>query len=187
MDGHFVPNISYGPMIVETVNKVTNAFLDVHLMQYNVDQYIPTFVKAGADLISVHIEAVPHIHRSIQFIKSFGIKAGVAINPGTSISTLEGILADVDLVVLMSVNPGFGGQKFIESTYSRLAQIAEIRSKMGLSFLIEIDGGVGMSNAAKLIQTGANVLVAGSSVYGATSIKQAASDLLKEMNRAKFS
>lgn len=181
MDGHFVPNISYGPMIVKSVNSFTDIFLDVHLMQYHVDQYIPEFVNAGADLISVHIEAVPHIHRSIQFIKSFGIKAGVAINPGTSLSTLDGILSEVDLVLLMSVNPGFGGQKFIESTYKRLTELDRIRREKNYSFLIEIDGGVGLQNASKLIETGADVLVAGSSVFGSIDIKESAKELLKRM------
>lgn len=170
MDGHFVPNISYGPMIVETVNKFTTTFLDVHLMIYNVDNYIPQFVKAGADLISVHIEAVPHIHRSIQFIRSFDVRAGVAINPGTSLTNLEAILPDVDLVLLMSVNPGFGGQKFIESTYERVETLSNLRDKQKLNFKIEIDGGVGLDNAKKLIDLGANVLVAGSSVFAADNI-----------------
>jgi ribulose-phosphate 3-epimerase len=178
MDGHFVPNISYGSMIVEAVNRFTEVFLDVHLMMYNVDSYIPTFVNAGADLISVHVEAVPHLHRSIHFIKSLGIQAGVAINPGTSLSQLEAILPEVDLVVLMSVNPGFGGQKFITSTYERIAWLDEYRKKHGLDFKIEIDGGVGLDNAKKLVETGADVLVAGSSVYGATHIESRAAELV---------
>lgn len=179
MDGHFVPNISYGPMIVEAVNRFTDAFLDVHLMIYNVDSYIPTFVKSGADLISVHVEAVPHVHRSIHFIKSFGIQAGVAINPGTSLAQLEAILPDVDVVVLMSVNPGFGGQTFINSTFERIAWLDDYRKKFGLSFKIEIDGGVGLDNAKKLVEIGADVLVAGSSVYGAPNIETRAAELVQ--------
>lgn len=182
MDGHFVPNISYGPMIVETVNRFTNAFLDVHLMIYNVDSYIPAFVKAGADLISVHLEAVPHLHRSIHYIKDFGIQAGVAINPGTSLAQVEAILPDVDLVVLMSVNPGFGGQKFIDSTYKRIEWLVHYREKHGLTFKIEIDGGVGLDNAKKLVETGADVLVAGSSVFGVNDIKQRVAELLAVIN-----
>ena len=182
MDGHFVPNISYGPMIVNTVNSFTDAFLDVHLMQYNVDQYIPEFVKAGADLISVHIEAVPHIHRSFQLIRSFGIKAGVAINPGTALTSLDGILDETDLVVLMRVNPGLEGQKFIESTYKRIEHLVNYREKNGLKFLIEIDGGVGLGNAKKLIDTGADVLVAGSSVYGAVDIVERTKELFSMIN-----
>ncbi|TNE71878.1 ribulose-phosphate 3-epimerase [bacterium] len=182
MDGHFVPNISYGPMIVDTVNKFSDVFLDVHLMIYNVDQYIPEFVKVGADLISVHIEAVPHIHRSVQLIKSFGIQSGVAVNPGTSLTQLEAILPDVDLVVVMSVNPGFGGQKFIESTYERVKWLDEFRKKHGLAFKIEIDGGVGLQNAKQLVTVGADVLVAGSSVYGAPNIELRASELLALAN-----
>jgi ribulose-phosphate 3-epimerase len=179
MDGHFVPNISYGPMIVDTVNRFTDTFLDVHLMIYNVDQYIPEFVKAGADLISVHIEAVPHIHRSVQFIRSFEKRTGVAINPGTSLSSIESIVPEVDLVVLMSVNPGFGGQKFIQSTYKRIEELNEWRIKRGLEFKIEIDGGVSLENARKLVDLGADVLVAGSSVYGAPNIEKRAAEMMQ--------
>lgn len=184
MDGHFVPNISYGPLIVDAARKSSDAFLDVHLMIYNPDQYIEAFVKAGAQLISVHVEATPHIHRSLQYIRSFGIKTGVAINPGTPIHTLESILPDADLVVLMSVNPGFGGQKFIDSTFSRLAQLKMLRDELNPSCLIEIDGGVGLNNAAQLIRTGADVLVAGSSVYGAPDISARVRELLNTMNAA---
>lgn len=181
MDGHFVPNISYGPMIVAAANRASDAFMDVHLMIYNPDQFIDAFVKAGADLISVHIEATPHIHRSIQLIASKGIKTGVAINPATSLTDIEPILPEVDLVVLMSVNPGFGGQKFIESTYRRISELSEMRSRANKPFLIEIDGGVGVGNAAKLIGAGADVLVAGSSVFSATDIQARISELHSEM------
>jgi len=182
MDGHFVPNISYGPMIVDAANKATDAFLDVHLMIYNPDSFVDAFVDAGADLISVHIEATPHIHRSIQLIKSRGVLAGVAINPGTPVSSLDSILNEVDLVVLMSVNPGFGGQKFIEDTYSRILELIQLRNKMNSNCLIEIDGGVGLDNIEKLVQLGADVLVAGSSVFSAKDIPTRISELHYKMN-----
>lgn len=185
MDGHFVPNISYGPMIVDAANKATDAFLDVHLMIYNPDSFVDAFIKAGADLISVHIEATPHIHRSIQLIKSSGVLAGVAINPGTPVSSLEPILNEVDLVVLMSVNPGFGGQKFIENTYPRIQELVELRNKTNSNCLIEIDGGVGPENIEKLVQIGADVLVAGSSVFGANDIPSRISELHSKMNASR--
>jgi len=181
MDGHFVPNISYGPMIVEAANKTTDAFMDVHLMIYNPDSYVDAFIDAGADLISVHIEASPHIHRSIQNIKSKNILAGVAINPGTPIASLESILCDVDMVVLMSVNPGFGGQKFIETTYQRIKELNDLRNSTKSNCLIEIDGGVGVNNIGKLVQCGADVLVAGSSVFGADNIPSRIRELHENM------
>lgn len=185
MDGHFVPNISYGPIIVDATNRATDAFLDVHLMIYNPDSYVDAFVEAGADLISVHIEATPHIHRSIQNIKSKNILAGVAINPGTPVSSLESILPDTDLVVLMSVNPGFGGQKFIESTYQRIIELVELRNTTKSNCLIEIDGGVGTNNIQKLVQTGADVLVAGSSVFSAPDIPKRIHELHDKMHLSK--
>jgi ribulose-phosphate 3-epimerase len=185
MDGHFVPNISYGPLIVAAARKSTNAFLDVHLMIYNPDQYIEAFVKAGAQLVSVHIEATPHIHRSLQHIRTYGIQAGVAINPGTPITSLEAILPDTDLVVLMSVNPGFGGQQFILNTYSRLLQLKQLRDAVNPNCLIEIDGGVGPDNAAQLIRAGADVLVAGSSVFGATNISKRVQEIQHIMAEAQ--
>jgi ribulose-phosphate 3-epimerase len=181
MDGHFVPNISYGPMIVDAANKASDAFLDVHLMIYNPDNYVDAFIDAGADLISVHIEATPHIHRSIQNIKSKNILAGVAINPGTPISSLESVLNDVDLVVLMSVNPGFGGQKFIDTTYQRIKEMVDLRNSTNSNCLIEIDGGVGTNNIQKLVQFGADVLVAGSSVFSATDIPARIHELQSKM------
>lgn len=170
MDGHFVPNISYGPMGVDAANRATDLFMDVHLMIYHPDLFIESFVKAGADLISVHVEAVDHLHRSIQHIKSFGIQAGVAINPGSSLSLLEPILPEVDLVVLMSVNPGFGGQSFISASIDRISALADVRSRNNLSFRIEVDGGVGLDNIQACIKAGADVLVAGSSVFGVTDV-----------------
>jgi ribulose-phosphate 3-epimerase len=171
MDGHFVPNISYGPTIVQAARRAApNAFLDVHLMIYHPDQYLQAFADAGADLISVHVEATPHIHRSLQHIRNIGLKTGVAINPGTPVTVAEPVLANADLVVLMSVNPGFGGQSFIESTWQRIRELKDLRNKHNLNFLIEIDGGVTPDNAAELLLAGADVLVAGSSVFGTEDI-----------------
>jgi len=183
MDGHFVPNISYGPAIVEAAGRGTDAFLDVHLMIENPDHYIEAFVEAGADQLTVHQEACPHLHRTIQNIKSHEIFAGVAINPGTSLSNIEPILDDVDLVLIMSVNPGFGGQSFIEQTFRRLNDVRAIREDLQLDFLIEVDGGVGLDNIEKIARSGADVMVAGSSVFKSKSIPQRISELQK---RAKI-
>lgn len=185
MDGHFVPNISYGPLLVDAANRATTAFMDVHLMIYNPDQYTDAFIQAGADLVSVHIEATPHIHRSVQYIRSKGIKAGVAINPASALHLIEPILPEVDLVVLMSVNPGFGGQKFIEHTYSRVQQLAEMRAKTNSNFLIEIDGGVGPENIARLVSAGADVLVAGNSVFSASDIPARIRQLTENMKSGR--
>ncbi len=171
MDGHFVPNISYGPGIVKQVSKLSDsAFIDVHLMIENPDFYVDEFVDAGADLISVHYEACPHLHRSLQKIKSHGIMNGVAVNPATSLYNIEPILADVDMVVLMSVNPGFGGQSFIEQTYQRLQELVDLRETGEHGFLIQVDGGVNLKNIAAVKEAGADVLVAGSSVFKAQDI-----------------
>lgn len=171
MDGHFVPNISYGASIVKQVSTISDdAFIDVHLMIENADFYVEDFANAGADLIAVHYEACPHLHRSIQKIKNLGIMAGVAINPATAIHAIEPILPDVDMVVLMSVNPGFGGQSFIESTYNRLQELVDIRASSKQSFLIQVDGGVNLKNIAAVRKAGADVLVAGSSVFKAENI-----------------
>lgn len=171
MDGHFVPNISYGPGIVKQVSTISeDAFIDVHLMIENPDFYVEDFVNAGANLIAVHYEACPHLHRSIQNIKSLGVMAGVAINPATSLYNIEPVLADIDMVVLMSVNPGFGGQSFIESTYSRLQELVDLREAGDHSFLIQVDGGVNLKNIEAVKEAGADVLVAGSSVFKAEDI-----------------
>ena len=182
MDGHFVPNISYGAMGVDAANRATDHFMDVHLMVYNPDSYTESFVKAGADLLSVHVEAVAHLHRSIQHIKKFGIQAGVAINPATSLALLDPMLPEVDLVVLMSVNPGFGGQAFIPSSLKRIEALAETRAKHGLSFKIEVDGGVTLDNIRSCVDAGADVLVAGSSVFAAADISSRVRDLLARMS-----
>lgn len=186
MDGHFVPNISYGPMIVDAANKATDAFLDVHLMIYNPDQYIDAFIHAGADQITVHQEATPHLHRSLQLIHSKGIPAGVAINPSTPINTLEEILPDADMILLMSVNPGFGGQKFIDATYKKLRLLHQMRNDLNPSCRIEIDGGVSLENAAALIHAGADILVAGNSVFGAPDISQRCKDFQHILDQTKF-
>lgn len=172
MDGHFVPNISYGPKIVETAGNCSDAFLDVHLMIENPDQYIEAFADAGADQITVHYEACPHLHRTIQKIHQQDITAGVAINPATSLQAIEPIMPDVDLVLVMSVNPGFGGQSFIEHTYDRLQQLRRMRDEHGAGFLIEVDGGVGLENIQKVTRSGADVLVAGSAVFKAQNIPE---------------
>ncbi|MDR9414985.1 MAG: ribulose-phosphate 3-epimerase [Gracilimonas sp.] len=171
MDGHFVPNISFGPSIVKAAKKsAPNAFMDVHFMIENPDRYVEPFVQAGADLISVHYEATKHLHRSIQNIKKYGLMAGVVVNPATSLHNIEPILKEVDLVLIMSVNPGFGGQSFIESSYQRLSQMAELRDEGNHSYLIQVDGGVNLKNANKIAKAGADILVAGSSVFSAQNI-----------------
>ena len=165
MDGHFVPNITIGPLVVDAVRKVTSKPLDVHLMIENPDRYIPDFAKAGADLITVHQEAVPHLHRTIQLIKGLGKKAGVSINPATPVSTLDVILDDLDLVLLMSVNPGFGGQSFIPATLAKIAELRQRIEERGLQVEIEVDGGVKADNIASMAAAGADVFVAGSAVF----------------------
>jgi ribulose-phosphate 3-epimerase len=167
MDGVFVPNISMGLPVVEAINKHAKKPLDVHLMIVQPERYVEAFHKAGASVISVHVEACPHLHRNIQQIKSLGIKAGVAINPHTSIRELENIIADIDLVCLMSVNPGFGAQKFIEHTYAKVAALRDLIRQAKSKAQIEIDGGVNQNNAKALIDAGADVLVAGNFVFTA--------------------
>lgn len=165
MDGRFVPNISFGPMIIEFVRKTTKKFCDVHLMILDPGNYAEQFKKAGADNLSVHIEACPHLHRNLQQIRSLGMKAGVAINPHTPVSDLADILHDTDVVCMMSVNPGFGGQHFIPHTLEKIKQLRKMIDEKGLPTLIEIDGGVTEENAGSIIAAGAHVLVAGSTVF----------------------
>lgn len=165
MDGHFVPNITIGPLIVEAIRPITKLPLDVHLMIENPDQYIETFAKAGADYITVHVEACRHLHRTIQHIKSFGVKAGVVLNPATPVETIQHILQDIDMVLLMSVNPGFGGQKFIPEVLPKIRKVKEMAEQKGLHIEIEIDGGVNPETAKQCVEAGATVLVAGSAVY----------------------
>ncbi|WP_423800630.1 ribulose-phosphate 3-epimerase [Neobacillus sp. SAB-20_R2A] len=165
MDGHFVPNITIGPLIVEAIRPVTKLPLDVHLMIESPERYIGAFVKAGADIITVHVEACTHLHSVIHQIKSAGIKAGVVLNPHTPVSLIEHILEDIDLVLLMTVNPGFGGQSFIHSVLPKIRQVARMVGEKNLDVEIEVDGGVNAETAKLCIEAGANVLVAGSAIY----------------------
>ncbi|MDX2174804.1 MAG: ribulose-phosphate 3-epimerase [Bacteroidota bacterium] len=165
MDGVFVPNISFGFPVIKALKKLAKKPLDVHLMIVDPDRYTPTFKEAGADILTVHIEACNHLHRSVQNIKNNGMKAGVAINPHTNINLLEDVISEIDLVCLMSVNPGFGGQKFIENTYEKIKQLKLLIAKKDSKALIEIDGGVDLNNYKKLIDCGANILVAGNTVF----------------------
>ncbi|PFO05929.1 ribulose-phosphate 3-epimerase [Bacillus sp. AFS076308] len=177
MDGHFVPNITIGPLIVEAVRPVTKLPLDVHLMIENPDHYIEAFAKAGANFITVHVEACRHLHRTIQNIKSFGVKAGVVLNPATPVESIQHIIGDIDMVLLMSVNPGFGGQTFIPEVLPKIRKVKEMAEQKGLSVEIEIDGGVNPETARQCIEAGATVLVAGSAVYNQKDYKQAISQL----------
>lgn len=165
MDGVFVPNISFGMPVMGAINKHAKKPLDVHLMIVQPEKYLEEFRNLGAEILTVHYEACPHLHRTIQQIKDLGAKAGVALNPHTPVSLLEPIIKDLDMVCLMSVNPGFGGQKFIEATYDKVKELKAIITKAGASTLIEIDGGVNATNAPKLLEAGADVLVAGSFVF----------------------
>lgn len=166
MDGVFVPNISFGFPVLKAIQKWAKKPLDVHLMIVEPDRYAQNFKEAGAEVLTVHIEACPHLHRSIQNIKSLGMKAGVALNPHTSVNLLSDIIADIDLVCVMSVNPGFGGQKFIENTYHKVEQLKKLILEKGSAAKIEIDGGVDLNNYKKLLNCGADVLVAGNTVFG---------------------
>ncbi|NBA85873.1 ribulose-phosphate 3-epimerase [Emticicia sp. CRIBPO] len=169
MDGVFVPNISFGIPVTEAIKKHATKPLDVHLMIVQPEKYIEAFKKAGADQITVHLEACPHIHRTLAQIKEAGCKAGVVLNPGTPVSLLEDILVDCDLVLLMSVNPGFGGQKFIEKTYDKVRKLKSMITEQNLSTLIEIDGGVNLETGKKLVEAGADALVAGSFVFSSAN------------------
>ncbi|MCP3026168.1 ribulose-phosphate 3-epimerase [Halobacillus sp. A5] len=173
MDGHFVPNITIGPLIVESIRPHTDLPLDVHLMIANPDQFIDSFAKAGADILTVHQEACPHLHRTVQLIKSYGIKAGVVINPATPAETLLPILKEVDLVLLMTVNPGFGGQAFIPEVLNKIEQIAKWRNEYNYQYEIEVDGGVNDQTAEECITAGADVLVAGSAIFNQEDRKAA--------------
>ncbi|MFV0306093.1 MAG: ribulose-phosphate 3-epimerase [Moheibacter sp.] len=179
MDGVFVPNISYGMPVVKTVNELTDKTLDVHLMIVDPDRYITSFKELGADVLTVHYEACTHLHRTVHFIKDEGMKAGVALNPHTPIHLLEDIIRDIDLLLIMSVNPGFGGQKFIQNTYDKIRQASELIDRKNADTLIEIDGGVSPGNAAQLTQLGANVLVAGSAVFGSNNPLETIQEMTK--------
>lgn len=179
MDGVFVPNISFGMPVLEAIARHARKTVDVHLMIVNPDQYIKTFAQLGANNLTVHYEACTHLHRTLQAIKAEGMKAGVAINPHTNVSLLEDVISDIDLVCMMSVNPGFGGQSFIENTYSKVRKLKEIINRNGASTLIEIDGGVSDQNARALAEAGADVLVAGNYVFKADDPAKAISGLRK--------
>ena len=166
MDGHFVPNITIGPPVVRAIKRIATRPLDVHLMIEEPDRYIESFVGAGASMVSVHVEAVPHLHRTVTLIRSLGAKAGVVINPATPVSTLVDIAGEVDLVLVMSVNPGFGGQAFIPHSLQKVRQVRELLTSTGSAAAIEIDGGVDLSNAADIVAAGATILVAGQSIFG---------------------
>ena len=171
MDGSFVPNISYGLPIIEQIKKTTTKVMDVHLMIVHPEKYIADFKKAGADVLTVHYEACPHLHSTLQQIKAHGMKAGVALNPHTSVNLLKDVIKDIDVVCVMSVNPGFGGQKFIEHTYDKVRALKQMIVDAGSTTLIEIDGGVTEHNASALVKAGADVLVAGTTVFKAADPK----------------
>ena len=177
MDGIFVPNISYGMPVIKSIKETANKVLDVHLMIVDPDRYITKFKELGSDILTVHVEACNHLHRTIHAIKQEGMKAGVALNPHTPVSSISDVLNDLDLVCIMSVNPGFGGQSFIENTYNKVEQLRDLRNKTNNNFLIEIDGGVNLQNAPKLLSSGADVLVAGSFVFKSENPTQTISEL----------
>ena len=182
MDGVFVPNISFGMPVIKSMAKHTKKPLDVHLMIVEPDRYIQTFADLGADVLTVHVEACTHLHRSLQSIKATGMKAGVALNPHTPVASLSHIIADIDLVCLMSVNPGFGGQSFIEATYEKVRELQVLIDDNKASTLIEIDGGVSDQNASKLVAAGADVLVAGSYVFSASDPTTTIANLSAQVN-----
>ena len=176
MDGHFVPNISFGAPILKSLKGKTDLFMDVHLMIENPDQYIADFVDAGAHLINVHIEACTHIHRTIQLIKSFGVKAAVTLNPGTPLSTIEEILPELDMVLLMSVNPGFGGQSYITSSTEKIRKLKQMIDQKKLNCEIEVDGGINLRNVKEVVEAGATVIVAGSAIFNTADIRKTVGD-----------
>lgn len=177
MDGHFVPNITMGPMIVEAVNKVTDLPLDVHLMIENPDKYIQDFAHAGADLISVHVETCPHLNRSLDLIKSSECRAGVVLNPATSLDTIDWVLEYIDFVLLMSVNPGFGGQSFITNIIEKIGRLKQMIAEKSLNTLIQVDGGVNEKTIERVSKAGADVFVAGSAIFGTRDYKKAIKNL----------
>jgi ribulose-phosphate 3-epimerase len=179
MDGVFVPNISFGFPVISAIHKLAKKPLDVHLMIVDPDKFLAKFAEVGAHNLSVHYEACTHLHRTIQGIKALGMNAGVAINPHTSIQLLENVIADIDLVCMMSVNPGFGGQKFIENTYSKITALKDLILQKNSNAKIEIDGGVDLMNASKLLQTGADVLVAGNTVFSSADPSKTISKLVR--------
>jgi len=188
MDGHFVPNITIGPLVVKAVRTITGKELDVHLMITDADRYVDDFAAAGADWITVHVEACAHLHRTVARIKELGKKAGVVVNPATSLSTLDYILPELDLVMLMSVNPGFGGQSFIPSTLGKIRQLRQLIDRQNLAVAIEVDGGISEKTIGEVAEAGANIFVAGSAVYGSKNYREtiAALKKLAEAGAARF-
>jgi len=181
MDGHFVPNLSVGPSVVASARKHTRLPLDVHLMIEQAERYVDAFIDAGAGWISVHVEAQPHLQRTIAHLKQRGVRAGVAINPATPLGTLDEILPELDFVLVMSVNPGFGGQSFLKHSLDKLRRLREERDRRGLKTLIEVDGGVDLSNVRSLVEAGADVLVAGNAVFGQADAEAATRGLLEAL------
>jgi ribulose-phosphate 3-epimerase len=184
MDGHFVPNITLGPPVVKCLRKATNLPLDCHLMIENPDEYIPAFAEAGADWVSVHYEACRHLHRSLELIAQHGMKPAVVVNPATRVELLTEILPMVHHVLVMSVNPGFGGQKFIEFSLDKIRKLAQLRQELGLAFRIEVDGGVAHDTVKRIVQAGADLLVAGNAVFGAGEPERDARSLLAAARQA---
>lgn len=184
MDGHFVPNITIGPLVVKAARAVTQKDLDVHLMISDADNYVDAFASAGADWITVHVEASTHLHRTVSRIKELGKKAGVVVNPATSLNTLDYILEEVDLVMLMSVNPGFGGQSFIGSTLGKIRELRQRIDALGLKVEIEVDGGISEKTIADVAEAGANIFVAGSAIYGSNNYQQTIATLRKKAEAA---
>lgn len=181
MDGHFVPNITIGPVVVEAVRKITHLPLDVHLMIENPDQYIPEFAKSGAHILAVHLEVCPHLQRTITLIREHGVIPAVVLNPATPVSWLEEILGDVDWVLIMSVNPGFGGQKFIPGSLDKIKRLRQMIDQRGLKVEIEVDGGITPKNVAQVCQAGADIVVAGSAIYHTPDYKETIALFRKEM------
>jgi ribulose-phosphate 3-epimerase len=177
MDGHFVPNLSMGPPVVQAIKRVAKVPLDVHLMLDNPDQYIEAFVKAGASNVTVHVEVLPHLHRTLQYIKSCGVTAGVALNPSTPVGALEEVAGDVDQVLVMSVNPGFGGQTFIPRSESKIRAVRALLDRAGNTAPIAVDGGVDRNNAARIVSAGATILIAGNSIFGGGAAERATREL----------
>lgn len=185
MDGHFVPNISFGPMVVDTVRSLTDKPIDVHLMIENPDMYIAQFADAGANVISVHVETGYHLNRTVNLIKDKGVKAGVVLNPATTISMLENIINDVDLVLIMSVNPGFSGQAFIPHVVEKIKRASRLISQTGRSIYLEVDGGIDKNTAPDVVKAGANVLVAGSAIFGSKDIANSLIEIRNSFPRLK--
>ncbi len=179
MDGHFVPNLTFGPPVIQMLRKQTDAAFDVHMMVENPERYIPALAEARADLVTVHVEAVRHLHRVVHQIKDAGILAGVALNPATPVSTVKEILPDLDLVLVMSVNPGFGGQSFIESSVEKIEQVRRMLDERGLTAAMQVDGGIGPDTAERVVRAGARMLVAGSAVFGSPHGVAGAIDLIR--------